>query len=109
MTYRVLIAPRAEGDLKRTYRYLRSTAPEAARGWIKGIRRTIQSVEKYPERGRLAPESASFGEPVRELFYGRGNRGTYRILYTVMGKTVFVVHVRHGSMLPAEPDTGELL
>lgn len=108
MNYRVLVTPRAEGDLKTVHGYLREAAPEAARRWLGGMRRAIKSLNRFPERGRLAAESASFGEPIREALYGRGNRGIYRILYTVIGDTVFVLHVRHGSRLPAEPHSGEL-
>lgn len=103
MTYRVLLTPQSETDIQMTYRYLRKAAPKAARAWLKGMRRMVKSLNRFPERGRFAPESASFDEPIREVLYGRGNRGTYRILYAVMGNTVFVVHVRHGSMLPVEP------
>jgi plasmid stabilization system protein ParE len=46
------------------------------------------------------PESREFDRPIRELFYGFGNRGTYRILFTIIDRTVFVLHVRHGSMQP---------
>jgi plasmid stabilization system protein ParE len=56
-----------------------------------------------PERAGLAPEGYSFYEPIRELFFGRGNRGTYRILIAVLAKTIFVLHVRHGSMQALEP------
>ena len=52
----------------------------------------------------LAPDSISFSEPIRELFYGHGNRGTYRILFVVLDKAVFVLHIRHGAMLPLKPD-----
>jgi phage-related protein len=50
----------------------------------------------------MAPESTSFDEPVRELFFGTGNRGTYRFLFVISEteKTVYLLHVRHGSMLP---------
>lgn len=95
--------------MKTVYRYLREAAPEAARRWLEGMRRTIKSLDKYPERGRLAAESASFDELVREVLYGRGNRGTYRILYTVREEAVYVLHVRHGSRLPAEPHSGEIV
>jgi plasmid stabilization system protein ParE len=108
MAYRVIVTPRAEADVQAIYRYLLKAAPDAARAWLVGMRRTLKSLSRSPERGRLAPESASLtdpaaqpgGEPIRELFYGRGNRGTYRIFYIVMGSGVFVLHVRHGSMLP---------
>lgn len=109
--YRVVVTPRAEADLKIAYRFIRRAAPDAARTWLEGARRTIRALEKLPERGRLAPESTSFHEPVREILYGRGNRGTYRILYTVTDKPdkeVFVLHVRHGAMLPSELSPADL-
>jgi phage-related protein len=41
---------------------------------------------------------------IRELFFGSGNRGTYRFLFAVIDESVYVLHVRHGSMLPLSPD-----
>jgi hypothetical protein len=57
----------------------------SARRWIRGARKTIKTLAQLPERYPLAPEAESFGEPIREAFYGSGNRGTYRILYMVWG------------------------
>jgi phage-related protein len=50
----------------------------------------------------MAPESDSFDQPIRELFFGAGNRGTYRFLFVVFveEKSVYILHVRHGSKLP---------
>jgi plasmid stabilization system protein ParE len=104
MKYRVIVTPDAENDLRTAYRYIRKHAPNAARAWIKGARQTIRSLGQYPERGHIAPESNSFHEPIREVFYGSGNRGTYRILFVVLDKLVFILHVRHGAMLPLEPE-----
>ena len=63
-----------------------------------------KSLAQNPERTSLAAESTSFHEPIRELLYGSGNRGTYRILFVILGNSVFELHVRHGSMLPLEPE-----
>jgi len=104
MRYRVVMTPEAEGDLRATARYIRLDNPRAATAWLKGARQCIKSLAQHPERCPLAPETTSFVEPIRELLYGHGNRGTYRILYTVLGKTVFVLHVRHGAMQPWKPD-----
>lgn len=104
MTLRIIITPNAEAELRAAYRYIHDRAPEAAREWVKGARRKIKSLARDPERAPLAPESVSFENPIRELFYGSGNRGTYRILFTVLGQQVYVLHFRHGSMLPVEPD-----
>ncbi len=102
MTYRVIVTPAAESDLRTTYRYIRSQAPRAARDWIRRARRTARSLAHHPERCPMAPESASFDQPIRELIYGSGNRGTYRFLFVVFAeeKSVYILHVRHGSMLP---------
>ena len=104
MTHRVIIMPRAESDLRTIYRYIRDQAPGAASNWLKGARRAVRSLARYPERCPLAPESASFDEPIRQLLFGSGSRGIYRFLFTVVEETVYVLHVRHGSMLPLSPD-----
>lgn len=104
MRYRIIVTPEAEGDLRDASSYIRRDSRRAARVWLKGARQRIKTLAQHPERCNLAPESAAFHEPIRELFYGSGNRGTYRILFAVIGKTVFVLHVRHGAMLPLKPD-----
>ena len=104
MRYRIIVTPEAEGDLRKASSYIRRDSLRAARVWLKGARQRIKALTQHPDRCNLAPESAAFDEPIRELFYGSGNRGTYRILFVVIGKTVFVLHVRHGAMLPLEPD-----
>jgi plasmid stabilization system protein ParE len=105
VTYRVIVTPAAESDLRTAYRYIRSQAPGAAREWIRRARQSAKSLARYPERCPLAPESASFDQPIRELLFGSGNRGTYRFLYVVFEeeKSVYILHVRHGSMLPLSP------
>jgi len=100
MTYHVIVTPGAENDLQTAYRYIRSQAPRAARDWIQRARQRAKSLARHPERCPLAPESASFDLPIRELFFGSGNRGTYRFLFVVLDQSVYILHVRHGSMLP---------
>lgn len=102
MIYRVIVTPAAESDLRTAYRYIRSQAPRAARDWIRRARQTAKSLARHPERCPMAPESASFDQPIRELLFGAGNRGTYRFLFVVFTeeKSVYILHVRHGSMLP---------
>jgi plasmid stabilization system protein ParE len=104
MTYRVIITPDAEQELRRAYRYIRKEAPAAAGRWIKGARKSIKTLARNPERCPLAPESKSFHEPIRELLYGKGSRGVYRILFVLLAKTVYILHVRHGSMDDLGPE-----
>jgi plasmid stabilization system protein ParE len=102
MPYRVVLTPEADADLRMSYRYIRKHAPHAARSWIRRARLSIKTLSLHPERCPLAPESTSFDEPIRELLFGSGNRGTYRFLFVVLDeeKSVYILHVRHGSRLP---------
>ncbi len=104
MKYRVIVTPEAEADLRIAYGYIRRDSPDAARAWIKAVRTKIASLATHPERARFAPESTSFSQPIRELLHGGGNRGTYRILFVILDHSVFVLKVRHGSMLAWEPE-----
>src|SRR3954464_2524477 len=98
MKYRVVITPPAESDLRALYQYIRKRAPKAAAVWIKGARQAIKNLAHNPERAHFAPEGRALQEPIRELLYGSGNRGTYRILFVVIERSVFILHVRHGAM-----------
>jgi plasmid stabilization system protein ParE len=104
MTYRVIMMPRAEDDLARIFEYMRDRAPRAAEEWLDRARQSIESLAHHPGRCPLAPESVSFEEPIRELLFGTGNRGTYRFLFVLLEKSVYILHVRHGSMRPLDPD-----
>jgi plasmid stabilization system protein ParE len=100
----VITAPDAESDVRACYRYIRDRAPQAAKKWLSEVRSSIKTLSRFPERCPMAPESAFLQMPIRQLFFGAGNRGTYRILFIVNDKSVNVLHVRHGSMLPMGSD-----
>ena len=104
MKYRVIITPEAENDLRTASGYIRRQGePQAARALLAGVRKKIKTLAENPERAHAASESVSFQEPIRELIYGSGNRGLYRILFAIIDDAVFVLHVRHGSMLARQP------
>jgi plasmid stabilization system protein ParE len=104
MPYRVIVTPEAERDLRSAYRYIRKDAPRPAREWIKRARRATKTLAQHPWRCPVAPESETFDEPIRELFFGSGNRGTYRFLFVILDDAVYVLHVRHGSGQTLKPE-----
>jgi plasmid stabilization system protein ParE len=99
-----MVTPEARADLRDIYRYIRDRAPRAATQWSAGARASIKTLSHLPERCPLAPESIHFDVPIRQMLLGTGNRGTYRVLFVIVDKTVRVIHVRHGSMLPISPE-----
>lgn|SRR5665213_2056062 len=97
MKFRVVVTPNAERDLRQSYAFIRTDSRAAASRWLRAARKAMHSLGRNPLRCPLAPESGAFDEPIRELLYGRGNRGTYRVLFVVEQTTVYILHVRHGS------------
>jgi plasmid stabilization system protein ParE len=100
MTYLVVLTPRAKHNLKTIHRYIFKQAPQAADDWLDRAELAVASLDHHPERCPLAPESLSFGKPIRQLIFGAGNRGTDRLLFVVADESVYVLHIRHGSRLP---------
>jgi plasmid stabilization system protein ParE len=103
MSYRVVLTPRAKHNLRTIHAYIFKQAPRAADDWLDRAERAVDSLDHHPERCPFAPESLSFGKPIRQLLFGAGNRGTYRLLFVVADQSVYVLHVRHESMLPLSP------
>ena len=94
----VVVEIPAQQDIAEAHRWLAERAPEAADRWFNGIYDTIGSLETFPERCPLAPESKFFNREIRQLFHGR-RQNKYRILFTVGEREVHVLHVRHGARL----------
>ena len=103
MVYRVFITPDANQNLRAQSAYIRRDSRAAAERWLGRMRTAIKSLSQHPERCPMAPEALTFGQPLRELLCGTGNRGTYRVIFMVIDRAVYVLHVRHGSMLPLDP------
>jgi plasmid stabilization system protein ParE len=104
MIYKVVVTLEAKRNLHDAYLFINRDSVGAANRWSREIRRSIRALSRFPARCPVAPESHVLDAPIRELLYGSGNRGTHRILFVIIEKTVFVLHVRHGSMQPLEFD-----
>ena len=96
MTYRVIIQPNAEAEFDAAYEYRAAHAPQAAARWFAGMVEAIHPLEHFPARCPLAPENGHFPEEIRQLLYGT-RRDVFRILFTVRGDEVHVLHIRHGA------------
>lgn len=99
MRYRVEFTDSAEADADAAYSWIAERAPEAAVRWFEELERRVASLVSFPERCPLAPESAAFGQEIRHPIFGN-----YRLLFTVTGRVVYVLHVRHAARLPLSPE-----
>ena len=80
-------------------RLLSQEAGETGLRWFKGWRETVVSLSHSPQRCSFAPENDVFPFEVSQLLYGR-NPNVYRILFTIAGDTVSVLHICHGRRQP---------
>jgi len=96
--YQVIILPVAERDIGEAYEWLAAQDEVAAIRWYNRLLEVILSLDTFPERCPLAPESKSFNRDIRQILHGR-RQHKYRILFTVSERIVHVLHVRHGARL----------
>lgn len=100
MAFQVKTTAKARRDLDGILnRLLSQEAGEAGLRWFQGLRQAVATLADFPQRCALAPENAVFPFEVRHLLYGRKPH-VYRIIFTVEGNTVPVLHIRHGRRQP---------
>lgn len=99
MKYRVEFADQARSDLSEIYAWIaKDSAVDAAR-WVATLESAVLGLDVSPERCVVAPESEAIEAfEIRQLLVGN-----YRVLFTVRERTVFVLHIRHGSRNVATP------
>ena len=90
MKYEVLIQPHAASEIEHAYHHIRARSAERAAHWYDGLVEAILSLEYMPHRCAVAPENDFYAEDVRQLLHP-----PYRVLFSVRGETVHVIHVRH--------------
>ena len=92
--YKVWTTRAADRDLQETLEYIARDDRTAAEKWAEKISAGIGTLEKFPERAPLIPESSALGGEYRHLVYGN-----YRIVYRVEGRKVLILRVIHAARL----------
>jgi plasmid stabilization system protein ParE len=100
MDFRVELSGQAQHDIAAVYDWLRSQqAGDAGERWFVALRAAVASLANLPSRCPLAPENRDSPVEVRQLLYGRRPH-VYRVLFSVAGDVVHVLHIRHGRRRP---------
>jgi plasmid stabilization system protein ParE len=104
MKYRVEITSDAEVELKEAYLWIHRDSPANAARWRRSLLEVVQTLSHCPTRCELSPESACFKQEIRQLLYGKRS-GVYRILFSIEGTNVFILHIRHAARDYLRPDS----
>jgi toxin ParE1/3/4 len=94
MPYLVRLTDRVVWDMEAIYEFIEADASERAFAWFNDLAEAIYSLERFPERGAVVPES----KKLRHLLFGR-KPSTCRIMYPVdkRNRVVNVLHIRYGA------------
>lgn len=92
--YHVEITRSAELDILDIWEYIHRESPFHVDEFVARLEEQQRSLEFFPMRCALIPESTSLGVEYRQILLG-----DYRSIFRIEGKTVFVLRVIHGSRL----------
>jgi toxin ParE1/3/4 len=93
----VVYAPRALRDLDSIDGYLVERSPSASVNVLGAIKSSIDTLSFFPEIGRLVDDAGHRRMPVL--------RFPYVIFYRVADDELLILHIRHASRRPIDPET----
>ena len=96
MRFRVRIEAPARAEMLEALGWIRERSESSAARWFAALSDAVRSLEEFPERCALAPESEKFEEDIRQLLFGKAH-GTYRMLFTIRAGEVHILHFRHAA------------
>lgn len=101
--YVVIFEDSAQSDVRGSFDWgCRAWGKRAAQQWARKLRTAVfEKLVIVPKAFPLAPEDDEFSEEIRQMIVGR-----YRVLFTIKGREVHVLHVR-GSHVGTRKPQGE--
>jgi len=103
MTYRIVIEPTAEREIRSAFHWItENRSPKAAVSWFNSLEKAIISLKTRPQRCPVAAEIDNFPEEIRVLLLGKRQQ-LYRIIFTIWDDTVHILYVRHAAQDEIEP------
>ena len=96
MAFRIDFDERAIAEILEILDWISDRSPDRAEKWYQGLVDEINTLVTFPLRCPVSPDEKAFGEPVRELLYGK-RPSIYRILFTMREDVVVVLTIKHAS------------
>jgi plasmid stabilization system protein ParE len=90
--YEVTFMPSAEVDASDLHAHIAKDSVGNADRFIMELRARAASLERWPRRCPVAPETKTAGFEVRHALFG-----SYRILFTIIGRHVAVLKITHAA------------
>ena len=94
---KIVWSPLSFERLENIYEFISDKDPVAAKNLINRIFERVESLSKYPERGRKVPEINR--NEIREIF-----ESEYRIIYKIELKKIIILTIRNFKQLLPKTD-----
>lgn len=94
---KIFWSPLAVERLENIFEFISKDNSSAANKLIERIFKKVETISKFPDRGRKVPEANR--EEIREIF-----ESEYRIIYRVEPKRIFVLSIRNFKQLLPDKD-----
>ena len=94
---KIVWSPLSYERLEKIYEFISDNDQAAAKNLINRVLKRIESLNKYPERGRRVPEINR--DEIREIF-----EGEYRIIYKIGAKKILILTIRNFKQLLPKTD-----
>lgn len=103
MPYQVILEENAKEDIRKAVQWIAANAEKdsfaKSAAWFAALQDALDSLSELPFRCPSAPENKFLLEEIRQLLFQK-----YRVIYTVSGNAVHVLHIRHQRQRPLRPD-----
>lgn len=92
--FHVEITKTAQNDVVEIWDYIARDNLRAAEHFISELEKQLDSLERFPGRCALIPETEIFGSQYRHLIYKK-----YRTVFRISGKAIYILRVIHSARL----------
>ena len=94
MIYRLIVVREVEDEAQSIYDWIANRSLEGAVRWFEAFVKAVYSLKRNPERCGMAAESPFRGKSLRQLIFRAPSGQRYRLLFTIIGDDVRVLHLR---------------
>lgn len=104
MNFEVVLLSAAQNEFRSILEYLERPSPQGAAVWLDAFEKTVDRLESDADKLAHAPENALVDFPIRHVMFRTAKGKPYRMLYTIVGQQVRVLHVRGPGQDLMRPD-----
>ncbi|MCI0358509.1 MAG: type II toxin-antitoxin system RelE/ParE family toxin [Planctomycetaceae bacterium] len=94
MTLHVVVTRRADADIHSIISWLANRSESGARSWFQALEATLDWLAENAGSCGLAPENDFFADEIRQHLFKTRRGRPYRLLFTIAGQQVRLLHVR---------------